>query len=160
MTSTSIFATDTKVPVERSRAELDTLLGKYGATARAFAVDDERHRALMSFRIADLDYRMEVPLPERDQPDVRPRGWSGWPDSRRKEWIDREYAQALRTRWRVLLLLVKAKMEAVSLGLSTVEQEFLPHLVLADGRTVYAAVGERIQRALSSDAPLMLSEKS
>lgn len=152
-----LYAADTRVPVERSRAELDTILAKYGATARAFAVDDTANRAKLGFRIAGLEYRMEVPLPAREPPQT-PRGWRGWPESRRQEWLTRTQSQALRSRWRVLLLLVKAKLEAVSLGLSTVEKEFIADLVLDDGRTVYSALGERIQQALTGASPLMLGD--
>jgi len=154
---TPVFAVDTRVPVEKSRAELDRILGKYGATARAFAVDDTANRAKLGFRIAGLEYRMEIPLPARGAGET-PRGWRGWPEDRRQEWLTRTQEQALRARWRVLLLLVRAKLEAVSLGLTTVESEFMPHLVLADGRTVYSALGERIQHALTADAPLMLGD--
>jgi hypothetical protein len=150
-----LFAAETKVPVERSRAELDTILARYGATARAFVVDDAAALAQIGFRIGPLQYRMDLPLPAL--PERRPRGWGAWPEDRRQEWIAREKDQALRTRWRVLLLLVKAKLEAVSLGVSTAEAEFLPHLLLGDGRTVYAALGERIACALAANAPLMLS---
>jgi hypothetical protein len=55
-----------------------------------------------------------------------------------------------RERWRSLLLLLKAKLEAVRVGLSTAEKEFLADLVLDDGRSVYQAMGERIQLALAS----------
>jgi hypothetical protein len=39
-------------------------------------------------------------------------------------------------RWRVVLLLLKAKLEAVSSGLSTFDDEFLAHIVAANGETV------------------------
>jgi hypothetical protein len=49
-----LFAAETKVPVERSRAELDTILARYGATARAFVVDDAAALAQIGFRIGPL----------------------------------------------------------------------------------------------------------
>jgi hypothetical protein len=38
-------------------------------------------------------------------------------------------------RWRALALVIKAKLEAVAAGITTVEQEFLAHIVLPDGHT-------------------------
>ena len=42
------------------------------------------------------------------------------------------YDQACRQRWRALLLVIKAKLEAVTAGISTIETEFLANIVLPD----------------------------
>jgi hypothetical protein len=42
---------------------------------------------------------------------------------------------------------VKAKLEAVETGITTIESEFLAHLVLPDGRTVGALARPEIKRA-------------
>jgi hypothetical protein len=44
--------------------------------------------------------------------------------------------QAIRQRWRALLLVIKAKLEAVQGGITEFDAEFLPHIVLPDGQTV------------------------
>ena len=44
--------------------------------------------------------------------------------------------QAERQRWRALAMVIQAKLEAVSAGITTLEDEFLAWTVLADGRTV------------------------
>lgn len=41
----------------------------------------------------------------------------------------------MRQRWRALALVIKAKLEAIESGITTVDAEFLAHLVLPDGRT-------------------------
>ena len=46
-----------------------------------------------------------------------------------------ENAEA-RRRWRVLVLLVKAKLEAVASGETSVRDEFMANIVLLDGRTM------------------------
>jgi hypothetical protein len=46
------------------------------------------------------------------------------------------WEQACRQRWRALALVIKAKLEAVAAGITTVEDEFLAHTVLPDGSTV------------------------
>ena len=45
------------------------------------------------------------------------------------------HGQACRQRWRALLLVIKAKLEAVTAGISTIETEFLANIVLPDNTT-------------------------
>lgn len=44
--------------------------------------------------------------------------------------------QRQRSKWRVLVLVVKAKLEAIQSGVVTFEQEFLAHIVMPDNQTV------------------------
>lgn len=53
---------------------------------------------------------------------------------------NRLWEQACRSRWRALLLVIKAKLEAVGCGISTIEHEFLAWMVTATGQTI----GERL----------------
>jgi hypothetical protein len=53
------------------------------------------------------------------------------PDAAAKAW-----EQATRQRWRALALVIKAKLEAVDAGITTVEDEFLAHTLLPSGQTV------------------------
>lgn len=52
----------------------------------------------------------------------------------------------LERRWRALLLVTKAKFEAVASGISTVEREFLADLVLPNGRVVQEELAPRLAR--------------
>ena len=60
------------------------------------------------------------------------------------------YNQAVRQRWRALLLVIKAKLEAVDAGISTLEEEFLAATVLPDNRTVGAWLLPQLDRAYAS----------
>ena len=46
------------------------------------------------------------------------------------------WEQACSQRWRALLLIIRAKLEAVESGITTPESEFLANIVLPDGGTV------------------------
>ena len=72
--------------------------------------------------------------------------------TRRTERTD----QVLRTRWRLVLLALKTKLELVALGVSSVEREFMADMVLGNGRTVQENLAEFIQRGLGDDGPRML----
>lgn len=154
------YAEGTSVTVERSRAELDALLRKHGAQQRVFADDDARGLALVGFSFAPTvderrQYRLEIPLPKLESfatRDVRAQGRSRStrrvprsPDEQRKA-----HEQACRERWRAIVLLVKAKLELIALGVSSVEREFLADLVLANGATVHDSIAEGIRKAYLS----------
>ena len=55
--------------------------------------------------------------------------------------------QACRQRWRALLLVIKAKLEAVTAGISTIETEFLTNIVLPDNTTAGEWMLPQIDRA-------------
>jgi hypothetical protein len=166
MTTTSAaFAADTKVPVERTRAELDALLAKHGAANRGVITDDENGTAAVAFILQGLKYRLDVPLPRMEDLRLKPGekppyGWRGWSTSQRDAWMRKEWEQLCRARWRAVLLLVKSKLEMVRLGVSTIEREFLADLVLPGGKTVHHAMAANIQRALAEGKmpTLMLPE--
>jgi hypothetical protein len=135
--------------------EIDSLLGKHGASSRLIGQTD--CTAHVTFVLGGLQYRLDVPLPAFEMT-AEPRGWYGWDNTRRQEWKAKQNAQAMRERWRAILLLLKAKLEAVKLGVSPLEKEFLSDLVLDGGATVYEAMGSRIAKALANGQPLMLPE--
>jgi len=52
---------------------------------------------------------------------------------RTESQINREYDKAVCQKWRALVLAVKAKLEAIESGISTLEKEFLAFVVMPDG---------------------------
>lgn len=163
--TTNAFAADTKVPVERTKMELDQLLAKHGAGNRGVITDDDRGKAAVIFVLEGLKYRLEIPLPAPN--DFRPKdgekpphGWKSWRDTDRNDWVARTWEQSCRARWRAVLLLVKAKLETIRMGASTPEREFLADLVLPSGETVHNAMADNIHRALAAGKmpTLMLPE--
>lgn len=127
------YAQHTEVGSDKSRAEIERTLRRYGATAFAYGWQDQA--ATIGFTIANRSVRIELPLLSMNDPDISlsPSG-----RTRSDEARERAYEQAIRQRWRALLLIVKAKLEAVEAGISTVEREFLADVMLADGTTVGA----------------------
>ena len=54
-------------------------------------------------------------------------------------------------------MIVKAKLEAVASGVSILDDEFMAHIVMPDGRTVSEHVRPRIAEAYESgDTPALL----
>lgn len=139
------YAESTSVSVDKSRAELEKLLAKSGATQRMIGSDDDAGFAFVVFRLADRHVRLRVPLPKLDAfklRTVRRCRVDATPEQQRQA-----HEQACRARWRAVVLLLKAKLEAIELGLSTVEREFLADVFLPDGRTVHEFLEEPLRDA-------------
>jgi hypothetical protein len=128
------YAEGTSVPVERSKAELEKLLVRYGADQIVTGTDMAAGRAQVGFRKGKKYVRFVLPLPNPSD-----RAFSHTPGTRKLRSLEsarQAWEGACRQRWRALLLVVKAKLEAVDAGISSFDEEFLAHLVLPDGRRV------------------------
>lgn len=116
-----MYAEKTAVSVDRSQAEVKKVLTKYGATE--FGIMESKVRAMLAFQIKGRRVVFKVPLPPA-------------PSDHATQASLKTYDQLLRTRWRALVLAIKAKLECVHSGITTIEQEFLAHIVLPDGRVL------------------------
>lgn len=129
------YATGTSVNSDRSRAEIETTLSRFGASGFGYYTDMTKRIAQIGFTHSGLSIRIEVSLPDPNDDEFTMRPSSS---KRRKDYQAREaYEAEVSRRWRCLCLLVKAKLVAVEDRISTFEQEFLPYIVTSDGATVY-----------------------
>lgn len=128
--------------LESLKAQLDHLLQRHGATARATGHDDEQGRAFVAFTMAGKQVRMLIPMPRAtDWPDPSsyswlrkaqyPENWNRWDVHQRCEWVAEQVAVATRQRWQMLLELVTVKFRAIDMGLTSVEREF-PDIEMAE----------------------------
>ncbi|KAB2347322.1 hypothetical protein [Actinomadura rudentiformis] len=138
------YAERTEVSSEKSRSEIEKTLRRYGATA--FAYGWQGLEATVMFELADRRIRFAIPMPDPadGQFVLTPTG-----RERSQAAAEKEYEQAVRQSWRALALVIKAKLEAVDAKISTVEDEFLAHVVLPDGSTVGDWVAPQLQVAYS-----------
>jgi hypothetical protein len=113
------YAAKTTVPVARSRDEIERTLTRYGASAFGYGWDGTR--TVVSFRVNDRFVRLSIDESGSDQHQ--------------------------RQQWRALLLVIKAKLEAVASGITTFEEEFLAHVVLPDNRTVGEWLAPQLDQA-------------
>lgn len=122
------YAVDTKVPVVKTRAEIDALCVKHGA--KNIATLTEEKRAVIAFELRGLRILFRLPLPKDNEQDRR-------------------------SRWRGLLLCIKAKFEAVNRGVETFEEAFLSHIMAEDGRTVADHAVPRLKQIVAGSVPLL-----
>lgn len=144
------YAEGTDVPVDRSRSEIERVLQRYGASGFAYswerrevpiapvpiqgAKTELREFATVAFKFKEVHVRLGVPMPTARECD----GSDSKRDGRTRE------------RWRAVLLVIKAKLEAVHSGISTLEHEFLANIVTAGGRTIGEVIVPRLSEAVAS----------
>ncbi len=146
------YAQDTSVPVERSKAEIERILTNYGASQFVSGWDDRANKAMVQFEMKDRRVRIMVEIPPVESFRRYIRNTRG--GERQFERSDGqariEQMKEMRRRWRSMLLVIKAKLEAVASGISTFEEEFMPYIVTASGRTIGELVLPRLDHVASS----------
>lgn len=128
----SRYASETAVSSEKSRAEIESTLRRYGASTFGYMAGPER--AVIAFEAQGRRIRFELPMPNPGE-----RRFTHTPNTdkqRTREAAYEAWEQGCRQAWRALALCIKAKLEAVEAGITTFEAEFLAHIVLPDGQTV------------------------
>lgn len=135
--------------VDRSRAEIERVLERYGANGFGYSWDrrevpltkwpgygpkvELREFASIGFKFKERSIRLNVPMPTEREAGSK----------------DRREAQ-MRQRWRAMLLVIKAKLEAVASGISTLEHEFLANVVTDSGATIGEMLVPRLSEAVSA----------
>lgn len=131
------YASETTVPVFRSQQEIQEIIGRYGASSFMFGMKGSQ--AMIGFEAGGRQIKMIISMPDRLSFKRDKRA-----NARTDKQIETCVAQGERQRWRALVLIVKAKLEAVASGVATFEQEFLSYMVLPGGRTVHEELAPRL----------------
>ena len=105
------YARNTSVPVERSRVEVERILTKYGA--KKFGSMTEETKATIYFEVKGRELQWSIPLPDR-----------------KRYNSNADHEREIRRRWRVMVITIKAMLEAVESKLLTFDEAFLSHVVI------------------------------
>ena len=141
------YARNTTVAVNRTRIEIEETLDRYGADGFAYATQGNRATLIFAMENRRIRFVLELPDPEEF------RHTNHSPPRERSARAQQEaHDQACRQRWRALLLVIKAKLEAVSAGISTLETEFLANIVLPDNTTAGEWMLPQIDQAYRTGA--------
>ena len=151
----SRYAQNTDVSSDRSRAEIEKTLSRYGA--ESFMYGWQNGTALVAFEMSGRRIKFHLPLPDKAEFSQTDTG-----RERAKTQIEKAYEQAVKQRWRALALVIKAKLEAVEAGITHFEDEFMAHIVLPNGSTFGEFMVPQIASAYDSGKmpPLLPSPKS
>ncbi len=154
MAALTKYAANTTVSVEKSKAEIETIVSRYGASG--FASGWQGSKAQIQFICQGRHIRFVMELPDRADKRFTDYKRGSVPHRRSPEAAAKEWEQACRQKWRALALLVKAKLEAVDAKISTFEEAFFADIVMPDGRTVYETAREHVAIAYSTGKPVAL----
>ena len=127
------YAERSKVSVGQSKADIEKLLKRYGASA--FANMEREGLAQVAFTMEGRNILFRMQLPDNEQQE--------------------------RSIWRALLLTIKGKLESAERGIETFEEAFLANIVMPDGQTVAEATMPAIQHHYDgrTDVPLLPSPR-
>jgi hypothetical protein len=142
------YAENTGVPSDRSRAEIERTLARYGAVQ--FVYGWQGSQAMIGFQAHGRMIRFLLPLPDRNA--VRFTQTPTRNHRRSDAQAAAAYEQAVRQSWRALALVIKAKLEAVETGITSFENEFLAHTLLPNGSTVGDWAAPQLEKAYASGA--------
>lgn len=139
------YASTTEVSSDKSRAEIERTLSRYGATG--FMYGWSGNRVVIGFQAHGRNIKFVLPMPDKTTREFTHDGRN----SRRSPQRQQEaWEQAGRQRWRALSLVIKAKLEAVQAGITVFEDEFMAHIVLPNGQTVGQFMQPQIESAYNS----------
>lgn len=130
------FATKTDVTEEKSRQDIEHILKKYGATGYGptWESTPAGTQWQIKFRIKDRFVQMDFIVPALGK-------------------------QATRSFWRAIYNVIKFKLEAVEIGYSTIEREFLADILLPNDTVLGAWILPQLDLAYKSGKmPPMLPE--
>jgi len=119
------YAEGTKVTVESSRGEITGILAKHGVERMGWSSEPLMDQLV--FELSGGTYRLTMTKPTITE--IRRLYPNAYDE-------DAKVAGEWRRRWRANVLLLKAKLEFIESGDTTIERELLPYRVLKDGKTI------------------------
>jgi len=155
------YAQETGVPVSRSRGEIDRLLRAWGAQGIQWSDDFKRDTATLRFiwnhKGTDYLARFAIHLPGRKElEESAVDGRTGQPSERKMEkLLDMRGKQE----HRLLLLWLKAALNAVEAGIIDAAALFLPFLEDRYGKTVAEIAVPQLPKLTSGSATKLLSSE-
>jgi hypothetical protein len=158
---TKRYAASTNVSISKSLKDVEKLLTANGATS--FVSGWDPRQAMIMFEAHGRRFKFQLSMPDDSEAQFIYKFYGGKPtvlklnQSQRKQKIE----QAARQRWRALVLIIKAKLEAVASSIADFEEEFLAHVVMADGTSYGQWSRQQIANMYrTQEMPPMLSDSA
>lgn len=151
------YAQGTSVSIAKTKMDIERLLSRKKATD--FVCGTPNNTAVIAFRLQGRVIRIAFPMPDLTDPTFTTPTGRKLKETR----VAKACEDESKRRWRALLLIVKAKLEAISSGISTVDAEFLANIVVnSEGETIADLAIPQIQRAYERgvNMPRMLGSGS
>lgn len=148
------YAINTETSVDTSKTQISRLLSRYGATTTS--INETQQFALVAAEIHGIQIRIRLQFPSKNDPEIT---MTPTMKFRSKAGIEKEYQKAMRSTWRALFMILHSRLEEIERGISTVQQAFMPWIMLPDNSIVEDHVLPTIETAYSTGrVPSLLPE--
>jgi hypothetical protein len=127
------YAAGTSISIAKSRADIERFLARHKATG--FMYGEQGGVAMIAFELEGRRYRMDLRYPPLSSFENLGTNQYTARMSQQERMVAAQEKEKLRL-WRGLVLLVKAKLEAVSSGITTLEEELLSYTIMPNNQTV------------------------
>lgn len=141
------YAEGTKVTVESSRGEITGILAKHGVQKMGWMSSPDGDELLFELEGGSFRFRMVKPTADS----LRARDGKNYAYPQNIDWEAKAVAEWRRV-WRANVLLLKAKLEFIESGDTTLDRELMAYRVLKDGRTLEEAI-------VAGGLPMLVSGK-
>ena len=123
------YAKTTRVSIEKSQIEIQNLFRKYGA--KKFAIEYDKNNLL--FELHGRSIKLHIKDPDINEKEIQftPTGIKRSPSN-----IQMVFKQAQKQLWRVMVLYLKATLEAIDSGVIELDQAMFPYFLLPNGKTI------------------------
>ena len=137
------YAQGTTVSVAKTKMDIEIFLKK--RKAKNCAAGETGESGIIAFELDGRMIRIEFPMPHPNDPTFKltPTGR----ERKNEDAVEKALEDERRRRWRALLLILKAKLEAIDSKISTTEKEFLANIVVPGGKTFGDFVGPQLKAA-------------
>lgn len=126
------YAEGTLTTVDYSKAEIERLLKKHGATS--FGTLENPESSGLVCELGGRRLLFTIPKPKNDEAEFR-------------------------RKWRVLVIRIKVRLEEIAGGDTTVDEAFMPYIFLPNGQTVGSVVIPGVRNAyLTGTMPILSLE--
>ena len=150
------YAEKTTVASAQTQMQIQALVQRYGG--EEFTVSLKEGHALLGFRLGGRAIRLTLPLPKPGEPEFRRYYRGMYTYERTDSAAQKLWEQACRANWRALLLVVRAKLEAIAIGILDVDEAFFGDVMTAAGGTVYERHAREVLPELPAPARLSLPD--
>lgn len=148
-----VKAAASDVPVEKSIEDIKTLVRRHGAAGFGVQEDYRTGRVIVSFVLNAPDgghLPLQIPM---DVQKVKGLMWQRAAYETRPEHEEQRLAQAERTAWRQLHLIIDALLTATALGIMTLADAFMGHTVVVNDQGQSERMGDYLARMQGVLAP-------
>lgn len=137
------YASNTTVPVDRSKAEIEKNLARFGASEFGYWAGADKAQVGFVYR----KVRIELSLSYPDFEDSR---YTPTKLERTDNQTMTEHQKEIKRRWRSLSAVIKALLIGVDDGVLTFEDAFMPWIVWGNGLTTRQLLLPELQKAITS----------